>query len=175
LEVELIAASGQDRATVRLAGIRMPGATLAWVWLHPDEAALPSPTYVALGANNQGAFCVDLAQAPDVLTVTGDTVAAQRLAAALAGQLVGAGVAVTIVGSALRARVAGARAVRAMTQVEEDTHDPGQSQFVFCSPGDDDAATVRRLIARSAPRTVLVLVGGPRTGRWSVELRSQTW
>jgi hypothetical protein len=110
-----------------------------------------------------------------ILTVTGDTVAAQRLAAALAGQLVGAGVAVTIVGSALRARVAGARAVRAMTQVEEDTHDPGQSQIVFCSPGDDDAATVRRLIARSAPRTVLVLVGGPRTGRWSVELRSQTW
>jgi hypothetical protein len=175
LEVELIAASGQDRATVRLAGIRMPRATLAWAWLHPDEAAPPSPTYVALGANNEGAFCVDLAQAPDVLTVTGDAVAAQRLAAALARQLVGASVPVTVVGTALRAHVAGVRAVRAMTEVEDDTHDPGQSHIVFCSPGDDDAATIRRLIARSAPRTVLVLVGGSRTSRWSVELRPQAW
>jgi len=35
----------------------------------------------------------------------------------------------------------------------------------------DDAPTLRRLTSRSSPRTIIVLVGDVRPGRWSVEVR----
>jgi hypothetical protein len=173
METELVAASGQDRAVVRLVGIRMPETTPAWVWLDPDLAGPPRPTYVALGADRRGALCVDLLQAPDVLTITGDDVAAQRLAASLARQLADGGVPVTVVGKAVGVRVPGAHMVRTMVDAEGATNDPVEPQVIFCSPDHNEAPTVRRLIARPTPRTILVLVGHSPQGRWSVEVRSQ--
>ena len=173
MEAELVAASGQDRAIARLVGIRLPRTTRAWLWVDSDDVR-PSPTYVTLGTNNEGALCVDLAQAPDVLTVTGDALAAQRCAADLAGQLVGAGVPVTIVNGSIGTRIAGAHVVPALPDAEEAGSDSVPLRVVFCSPGEEDAAVVRRLIPRLTPRTVLVIVGGDRTGRWSVELRRQS-
>ncbi|MDT5026896.1 MAG: hypothetical protein QOE61_3322, partial [Micromonosporaceae bacterium] len=176
MEVQVLAASGQDRATVRLAGVRTPRAMPAWIWLDPDEPRPPAPTYVAVGAAGQGALCLDLLQAPDVVTVTGDTAPARRLAAVLARQLVDNGTPVTVVGPILGPRIAGTHVVRSMAAAEETTAattaDPVAPQIVFCPPGPDDAATVRRFTTRSSPRTVVVIVGDVRRGRWSVEVHA---
>jgi hypothetical protein len=168
----VLTASGEVGATVRLTGVRMPRATPAWLWLDPDGPTTPpAPTYVVVGAGDRGSFCLDLTQAPDVVTVTGDGAQARRLAATMARQLVDQDVAVTVVGAAIGPRIDGVHAVRSMIDAEAATDDPTAPQVVFCEGDQDDIATVRRLVARSTPRTVVVLVGDVRRGRWSVDVR----
>ena len=172
IDVEVLAASGQDRATVRLTGARTPQTSPAWMWLDPDDAMPPSPTYVAVGVSSHGALCVDVVRAPDVLTVTGDGPGGRRLAAVFARQLVERGIPVTVVGPALGVWVAGAHTVRSVAEAQTATEDPAAPQVVFCAPVREEAALVGRLTGRSAPRTVVVLVGDARPGRWSIEVRS---
>ncbi|MEV0133545.1 hypothetical protein AB0H83_34405 [Dactylosporangium sp. NPDC050688] len=171
LDVQLTAASGLDRATVRLAGVRLPRATPAWLWLDVDAAGPPAPTYTAVGVLDGRALCLDLVQAPDVLTVAGDEAKARRLSAALARQLIDRGVPVTVVGQAVGGRLAGARMVRSLAEAEAETDDPTAVEIIFCGPGPDDAPSLRRLTARSSPRTIVVLVGKAPPGRWSIEVR----
>jgi hypothetical protein len=174
MEVDVLAASGQDFATVRLAGSRMPRTDPAWLWLDPDEARPPAPTFVAVGTSGNRALCLDLVRAPDVLTITGDAPARRRIAAILARQLVEHGIPVTVVGSALGIRIAGAHAVRSLVQAEIESDDPTAPQIVFCPPAPDELAVVRRLTGRSTPRTVVVLVGEARPGRWSIDARQDS-
>ncbi|MEU0152211.1 hypothetical protein [Micromonospora fulviviridis] len=171
LDVPLTAASGLDRATVRLAGVRLPRATPPWLWLDVDAAGPPAPTYIAVGALDGRALCLDLVQAPDVLTVTGDEAKARRLSAALAGQLIERGVPVTVVGGTIGGPLADARMVRSLTEAETATDDPTAAQIIFCGPESDDAPVLRRLAARTDPRTIVVLVGEVPPGRWSIEVR----
>ncbi|WP_432827584.1 hypothetical protein [Dactylosporangium sp. CA-092794] len=172
VDVVVATRSGADRATVRLAGARAPGTEPAWVWLAADAALPACPTSVPVGTGEAGTLCVDLARAPDVLTVTGDAGAGRRLAADLAGQLAGRGVRVAAVGPVLGAPVAGAEALGSLAEAEaavEAEADPaGPAWVVFCPPGEDPAL-VLRLSARHAPRTVVVFVGHARSSRWSFE------
>ena len=73
---------------------------------------------------------------------------------------------------AFRRRVAGAHTVRSMAEAETATDDPAAPQVVFCAPVREEAALVGRLTGRSAPRTVVVLVGDARPGRWSIKVCS---
>jgi predicted CoA-binding protein len=123
-----------------------------------------------VGARDGRALCLDLVQAPDVVTVTGDEPKARRLSAAIAGQLVDRGFAVTVVGPAVGRRVTGARLASTLTEAETATDDPTALQVIFCGRADDDAAALVRLTARTSPRTIVVLVGDVRPGRWSVEV-----
>jgi hypothetical protein len=169
LETEIADVAGDAAVTVRLVGSRAAQAAPAWQWLDPD-APSPGPTYVALGVGRQGALCIDVSQAPDVLTVTGDPAAGQRLAVSLAEQLIRNQVPVTVAGSALGRRVPGAHMVRSLADAEQATDEPAAPQVVFAAPGPEDQAIVRRLTGRSAPRTVLVLVSDARPGRWSIRV-----
>ena len=172
LEVEVVAASGQDRATVSLVGARNQRSTPPWLWLDPDEPEPPRPTYVAVGGGSMGALCMNVIQAPDVLTVTGEAAGARRLAAALARQLIERGISVTVVGTVLGSRLPGSRIVRTIAEAEAATADPVAPQFVFCPPAPEDAATIRRLIERTSPHSIPVLVGDARRGRWSIHVHA---
>ena len=107
--------------------------------------------------------------------MTGDEAAARRLATVMARQLVDRGVPVTVVGQMLGPRLPGAHVVRSLAEAETATadEDPTAAQIVFCSPGPDDAPSLRRLTNRSSPRTIVVLVGDVHRGRWSIEVRTK--
>jgi hypothetical protein len=174
LEAEVTALSsntaGSDTgATVRLAGSRLPQPSPAWLWLETGVAA-PAPTYVPLGRGSQGILWVDLVQAPDVVTVIGDATASRRIGARMAEHLVSGAVPVTVVGSVLGQPVAGARVARTLAEAADATEDPSGPQIIVAVSGPDDHATIRRLIGRSTPRTVLVLVTEARRGRWSIQV-----
>jgi hypothetical protein len=174
LEARLTAASGLDPVEVRLTGVRLPRATPAWLWLDVDTPGPPAATFVAVGATDGEVLCLDLLQAPDVLTVAGEQASARRLAATFARQLVDQQVPVTIVGQSVGPRVAGSHTVRSLAEAESATEDPSAPAVIFCASGQNDSATLRRLIGRSSPRTVVILVGDVRRGRWSIEMLPQT-
>src|SRR5690606_35119327 len=100
----------------------------------------------------------------DVLTVTGDPMAARGLATGLARQLVDAGVRVAAVGEAADATAAGAQTT-SMAEVSGL-----RPQVIFCGPEPDPLD--RRVLGRSG--TLVVLVGGVRPGRWSVVMTPMT-
>jgi hypothetical protein len=169
LEAEVTASGSDSAATVRLAGSRLPQLSPAWLWLDTGVPA-PAPTYVAVGRGGQGILWLDLVQAPDVVTLTGEARACQRVAARMAEHLVSGAVAVTVVASALGPPVAGAQAVRSLAEAADATEDPPAPQIVFALSGPDDQPAIRRLTGRATPRTVLVLVSEARRGRWSIQL-----
>lgn len=171
LEAEITLAPWGDSAAVRLAGIRLQQAQPGWMWLDPDAARPASPTVVALGSGGGGALCVDVAQAPDVLTVAGHLSGSRRLAASIARQLTDAGVAVTVVGTSVGAGMTGVRTVPTLAEAAE-IHPSTEPYVVFCGATEDGhTAAIRQLTIRSKPRTVVVLVGPDRRSRWSIQVR----
>ncbi|MER7277835.1 hypothetical protein ABT369_25680 [Dactylosporangium sp. NPDC000244] len=171
IEAEVMSLTGQDRAVVRLAGRRGHHDEPAWLWLDPDAERPPRPTVVALGWTDDAALCADLAQAPDVLTLTGPTPSARRLAAGLARQLAEAGVAVVVVGPAAGPTLPD---VHAVASLADAAGFPSATEpvVVICDTAEPDhTARIRELTIRQAPRTVVVLVGAERGSRWSVQVQ----
>jgi hypothetical protein len=172
LRAHIVEVSNRDPAMILLVGSRTAQAAPAWLWLDPSGEA-PGSTYVALGHNEQGTLWVDLIRAPDVVTLTGDPSIGQRMGAALADQLVRRKVPVTVIGSALGPRRAGVHTLRSLGEAVIATDDPSSPQVIFSSYDRADRATIRRLADRSAPRTVVVLLGDGRPGRWSIEVHGR--
>jgi hypothetical protein len=171
LEAEVTLASGTDTAAVRLAGIRLRQTQPGWMWLDPDAARPLSPTLVALGSTGGAALCVDVAQAPDVITVVGHLPGSRRLAASLVNQLSDAGVAVTVVGTAVGATVTGAYTVPTLAEAAR-IRPVTEPHVIVCGPGgESDTVALRQLTVRSKPRTVVVLVGPERRSRWSIQVQ----
>lgn len=171
LRTEVVA--GDEAVSVRLAGVRDTSAS-GWVLdVRPpaDAAAL-----VVLGENDQGTLYVDLALAPDVVTVTGSPESRQRQALSLARQLVEAGVTVTAVGNPFGASgPPGCRSVPTVDDaIEEATGGGLRVLFHARDPRDDtELAAIRRALSLQPPRLVPVLVGDVRPGRWSIDVRPQ--
>jgi hypothetical protein len=103
--------------------------------------------------------------------VTGHLPGSRRLAASIARQLSDAGVAVTVVGTAVGTSVTGVRAVKSLAHAA-DAQPATEPQVVFCDATEQDhTAFVRQLTGRTKPRTVVVLVGPTRRARWSVHVQ----
>jgi len=168
LRVEVETASGGP-AEIHFVGTRSQGGEPPWQWLEPGEPPPSAATSVVVGSVGHHTLAVDLAHAPDVLTLAGDGPAGRRLATLLAHQLVARGAPVTVVGTALDEPPSGARTVASLTDAGTAADDPVAARVVFCPPvGEDDLPAVRRLCRCPAPRTVVVLVGGDRPSRWTV-------
>lgn len=163
--------SGEDLVSVRLAGVRGPRPLTPHTWVGDGARPPGGSAHVSLGRLGDSTLSVDLALAPDVITVTGP--ARRHLALALARQLGATGLPVTIVGNPLETEPpTGCATARTLDEVPAT---PASVGIVLYGPsGDDDQPAIRRLAARSAPRMVIVIVGDVPRARWSIEVRPQT-
>ncbi|MFC3499548.1 hypothetical protein ACFOOK_00845 [Micromonospora krabiensis] len=165
------------RLDVRLLGTAPDaeaGTPCAWL---DDDGPLPAATLpVVLGRRAGRRFFVDLAAAPDVVTVTGPVSSARQVALAVAEQLHAAGVAVTVVGDALGGDALGGDAPAAYRRVPAFPTDDAEAALtgpgVLISAGlrGAELAAARDLAARSGHRVVPVLVGEVVRSRWSVRV-----
>jgi hypothetical protein len=157
------------RATVSLLGRRGGGTAFTW---RPRAAGSPGGRMPApLGEYNGRTLYVDLALAPDVVTVLGRLADSQRYARELADHLIAVGVPVTVLGDAL-----GPRPPARCRRISE-LPEPGPAGSVaptgvlFCA---DPPADVRRaavdLGTRGGGHLVPVLLGDVPRARWSVRV-----
>jgi len=140
------------------------GGGVAYTWHEPGavppDAAMPVP----MGGRDGRVLYVDLARAPDVVTVRGRLADSQRYARELAERLVAAGIEVTVLGDGLGPRVpAGCQRISALP----DTGGP--TGVLFCT---EPPAPVRRAVRELAGtgRLVPVLLGAIPRARWSVHV-----
>ena len=164
--------SGPDAMIVSLAGVRATSEPAPACWLYAEAAPYGS-TLAALGRNRRGILYVDLAHAPDVITITGPQPSCQRQALSLARQLVGNGVAVTVVGDPFGAPAAGCRFFSTVDDaVQEATGATAGLRVMFCDGAiPADIATIRQAVAVPMPRLVPVLVGDVPRARWSIHVQ----
>lgn len=143
---------GGDPGLVRLLGGR--GAN-PYIWLGPGMQPPGGRPGVVLGRGAGGRLWVDLAAAPDVLTVTGDPAAGLRQARALIDQLYADGMPFTVVGNALEA-----------SPLEAD---PATPQVLIAAgvPAHEMPGLLARVRA-SAGRLLPILVGDVPAARWSL-------
>ncbi|MET7951116.1 hypothetical protein [Micromonospora sp. NPDC005324] len=155
-------------ATVRLVGARPARWGSAYGWLEEGWRPPPSSIPVVLGEHDGRRLWVDLAAAPDVLTLGGDEDASRRLAVRLLDQL-GPSVDVVVVGDALGAEPPPPRCHRLDSVGELAGLEPAALRVVFC-PGASAGVLwrERRSLTASGQRTVPVLVGEAPPARWSV-------
>jgi hypothetical protein len=148
LREELIC--GGDRATLCLLGARGPN---AYIWLSPGMQPPGGRPGVVLGRGDRGRFWLDLAAAPDVLTVTGDPAAGLRLARALIDQLYADGTPFSVVGNAL----------------EESGVESSSAQVLIGAgvPAHELPSLLARVRA-SAGRLLPILIGDVPSARWSL-------
>ncbi|MER7277818.1 hypothetical protein ABT369_25595 [Dactylosporangium sp. NPDC000244] len=147
--------AGPTAAAVSLIGARPYRGAPAFRWTAPGVASAYRPATVVLGVHPEhGALVVDLAAAPDVITVTGAHADRIRYARYLAGQLLAGGTTV-VAGEELMGR--------------SDTPHPASGAL----------AVVFHAGPRGTPPpagpggvpTVLVLVGDVPRARWSIVAR----
>src|SRR6266536_1490079 len=152
---------------VRLIGVR-PGDAAGWGWCEPGLPPQPAVLPVVLGEHAGRRLWVDLARAPDVLSVAGSAEGCRRAARELIGQLLTAGYEVTVVGDALgRPAPAGCRELASLPSTPDPAGDPELPGVVVCAGGDAPAA-VRPILARPDRLTVPIVLGEVPAARWSL-------
>jgi hypothetical protein len=176
---------GGDVLAVSLIGRRQRVGPPTHTWMRRREHIGPPAGVipVAVGAGAQGTLVVDLACAPDVVTIVGPDEAPHRHARRLAEQLVAAGTQVSAtVGTFDEPLPVGC-------QLLSDLDDPrladaARPQVVFCPAGPargrasdsrSPSRSIRRLISRRSTLVVIVLVGSPRRSRWCIDVRPATY
>jgi hypothetical protein len=161
---------GRIRLRVRLLGSSGPRRTSPYRSGPSEEGATATPTLVRLGDGPEGPLRVDLALAPDVVTLTGAPEARRPTALALARRLGRAGVPVTVVGEALGGVVpSGCVRIADPADLAPAVDSPVTPVVICAGPDDRVAAMIRRLPPRSASGPVVILVGGVPPARWSIE------
>ncbi|MEU6206920.1 hypothetical protein ABZ814_25410 [Micromonospora musae] len=161
-----------DRLDVRLLGTAGDGSAqtpCAWI----GDGPLPDATMpVVLGRDGERRLFVDLAAAPDVLTVTGATPVARRQALAFAAQLDAAGAAVFVVGDALGPDAPAQYRRLATFADPAGIGATATGPAVIFSGGlrGAELTAARGLAARTGHRMLPVLVGEVVRSRWSVRV-----
>lgn len=158
---------------VRLVGARPARWGSAYGWLEEDWRPPPSTVPVVLGEHNGRRLWVDLAAAPDVLSLGGDENACQRLGVRLLAQLAPT-VDVVVVGDALGDEPLPPGCHRLNSVNELAGLDARALRVVFC-PGASAGRLwrERRSLATSAHRTIPVVVGEAPQARWSVHAMAE--
>ncbi|MEV4629528.1 hypothetical protein AB0J90_25015 [Micromonospora sp. NPDC049523] len=164
---------GTTSATVRLVGARPARWGSAYGWLEEGWRPPPSSVPIVLGEHDGRRLWVDLAAAPDVLTLGGDEGACRRLGVRLLAQLAPA-VDVVVIGDVLGAEPLPERAHRLASVGELGGLEPAALRVVFC-PGTSAGALwrERRSLAASGHRTVPVVMGEAPPARWSVHAMAE--
>lgn len=168
LSAELIG-HGQPVA-VSLIGSRAKARAFTWVAgdAEPPVGAAPA----LLGEQGGRRLYVDLALAPDVVTVVGGLPESQRYARELATLLSAAGVEVAVLGDALGSPApAGCRRITAMPGPVATGEAHGPVSVVFCAePDATERRQARDLCARGDGRVVPILLGAVPRSRWSMRV-----
>jgi hypothetical protein len=148
---------GGDPASVRLIGGR--DGAVAYVWLGPGMHPPGGKPGVVLGRGAEGRLWLDLAAAPDVLTVTGDPAAGLRQARALIDQLYADGTPFTVVGTALEDGV----------PADLPDVDLATPRVLICAgvAGHELPGLLERVRA-AAGRLLPIVVGDVPAARWSL-------
>ena len=170
-------AAGRDAVAVRLVGVRSatdpPGE--AWVYA-AAEGPYGGTAPVALGENGHGTLYVDLALAPDVVTITGPREGRQRQGLSLARQLARIGVAVAVVDNVLDSEVPpGCRVVPTFDEAAREAANARAAlYFVFLAGTEGtDLTAIRRAVSVSVPRLIPVLLGDAPRARWSIDVQPE--
>ncbi|MEU8086510.1 hypothetical protein AB0B57_23225 [Micromonospora sp. NPDC049101] len=161
---------GPDRATVRLVGARPARWGSPYGWLTGGQRPPPSSAPLVLGDRDGHRLWIDLAVAPDVLTIGGDLAACRRHALALLNQF-DADTDVVLVGDVLGdAAPEGCRRVDAVAEVAAE--EPSTRVRVVVCAGPDAVARWGpfRALSHSPHRTVPIVVGAGPAARWSMRL-----
>ncbi|MEV7986824.1 hypothetical protein [Micromonospora sp. NPDC085948] len=163
-------ACGPDRATVRLVGARPARWGAPYGWLVDGQRPPPSSAPVVLGDRDGRRLWIDLAVAPDVLTIGGDLTACRRHALALVDQF-DADTDVVVVGDALGdAAPEGCRRIDAVTELAAEETST-RVRIVVCAGPDAVALSgPLRVLSGSRQRTVPIVVGAGPAARWSLRL-----
>ncbi|GLZ01989.1 hypothetical protein [Actinoplanes sp. NBRC 103695] len=160
---------GEEPAKVRLIGARPAGWAPAYGWLDGDQRPPASTVPVIAGERDGRRLWLDLAMAPDVLTVGGGAEAARRHAVALVTQL-GQDTDVVVAGDALGDDVPSRfRRIASLTDLATDA--PTSLRVVVCRGTDgQDLRTLLGTMSDGPHRTVPIVVGGGPAARWSISL-----
>ncbi|GAB2943675.1 hypothetical protein GCM10027280_35410 [Micromonospora polyrhachis] len=162
---------GSERATVRLIGTRALRWGSAYGWLGPQDEPPPSGVPLVLGEHQERRLWVDLALAPDALTIGGDPAAVRRQGAALLTQLRRSGADVVVAGDVLGETLpAGVRRIAAVADLAADRPVAG-IRVLVCAPAEVAALRrVRRSARPSQEHLVPVVIGDGPAARWSLRL-----
>ncbi|WP_326550865.1 hypothetical protein [Micromonospora sp. NBC_01813] len=159
---------GDRSAWVRLIGARPARWGSAYGWLSAGRRPPPSTAALILGERDGMRLWVDLARAPDALTIVGDPEAARRHAVTLVAQLRG-DTDVVVAGDALGDDLPEvARWVPAVADIGAN-RSTARMQVVVCSAGDATALRepLRQLV-RDGRHAVPLIVGQAPAARWSI-------
>ncbi|MFF0151812.1 hypothetical protein [Micromonospora sp. NPDC005203] len=161
---------GPDRATVRLVGARPARWGSPYGWLTDGQRPPPSSAPLVLGDRDGRRLWIDLAMAPDVLTLDGDLAACRRQALALLDQF-DADTDVVVVGDVLGdAAPEGCRRVDAVAELAAEESSTRVRVVVCAGPEPVARWAPLRALSHSPQRTVPIVVGAGPAARWSLRL-----
>ncbi|MFG1917531.1 hypothetical protein [Micromonospora sp. NPDC048898] len=161
---------GPDRATVRLVGARPARWGSPYGWLTDGQRPPPSSAPLVLGDRDGRRLWIDLAVAPDVLSLGGDLAACRRHALALLHQF-DADTDVVVVGDVLGdAAPEGCRRVDAVAEVAAEEPSTRVRVVVCAGPAAGAGWGPFRALSHSPHRTVPIVVGAGPAARWSLRL-----
>ncbi|WP_432992139.1 hypothetical protein [Dactylosporangium sp. CA-233914] len=167
-----------DRARVRLIGSRTDQ---GHGWLRAGEPAPPGRAVIVAGESTESSgpagsqeprrLWIDLAAAPDAVTVIGDEPARLRFARRAVEGLVAAGADVTVVGAGLDEHLSdGCSRVADVGSLTVPSGPVTQPSVVVCLVGaGEDLAALRTWMQDAGARAVPVLIGDVTSARWSVD------
>ncbi|MGC4812252.1 hypothetical protein ACLQ29_17150 [Micromonospora sp. DT228] len=161
---------GPDRATVRLVGARPARWGSPYGWLTDGQRPPPSSAPLVLGDRDGHRLWIDLAVAPDVLTLGGDLAACRRHTLTLLDQF-DADTDLVVVGDVLGdAAPEGCRRVDTVAELAAEESST-RVRVVVCAGPDAGARWAPfRALSHSPQRTVPIVVGAGPTARWSLRL-----
>lgn len=159
---------GDQRPEVRLVGSRI--LPTGWTWLPHGERPPPAALPVVLGRWADQRLHVDLAAAPDVVTIIGPLAACRRLVLAYARQLRAKGVDVMVVAPAL-AGLASCANPNVVTWSQLLSDSVPRSGVVICHRlVGTELVAARKLLAQTDGRLVPVIIGPIPRSRWSIRV-----
>jgi hypothetical protein len=172
---------GDDSLAIWLTGQQDGSDSAAYRWASDGEpiSRVPGTVPAVVGLGPRGTLVIDLARAPDVITVTGRNDGPRRQARRLAEQLIAVGVPVLATAGAFDEPAPSG--IRVLTGLDDPAlaHAPADAgpRVLFC-PGD--AARGREAESRSLRGlvrdrdVVVILVGSARRSRWCIDVRRET-
>jgi hypothetical protein len=165
--VEVLSGDG-SRWAVRLVDHSRDGTRAPYAWLRPDVRLDGAAMPVDLGCAGPLRLWVDLARAPDVLTISGSLPVCRRQAAAIVDQLTGHDTEIIVVGDVLGpATGATVRRVAAFPDAQELAAS-GHCLVISGGLQRAELRTVRWLARQPDRRIAVVIVGTAVRGRWSM-------
>ncbi|MFI5838786.1 hypothetical protein ACIA8K_03595 [Catenuloplanes sp. NPDC051500] len=172
LVTDLVCRTGP--ASVRLIGARPARWGSAYGWLADGEQPPPSSAPVILGEHDGRRLWIDLAVAPDALTIGGDQETARRQALSLVTQL-DADTDVLVIGDVLGATIPGrCRRIESVDGLVADRSEAKVRVLVCAGQDAPGLSAPLRAMPQGRQRTVPMVIGSAPAARWSVRLGAAT-